>query len=75
MTHLEGLFRRFLVVMAQAPDTGMPPLLRESLYDHRARTDTRGYTLCFDGPTRDQLLDLLADWLHTIRQQPTEKPA
>ena len=75
MTQLEGLFRRFLVAVAQNPDTEMAPLLRDSLYDHRARTDTYGYTVCFDSPTRDQLLDLLADWLHTTREQPAEKPA
>lgn len=66
-SHLEQTFRRFLAVVVQRRLGVMPLDLHESLVEHLSRTDSNGYTLCFDSPLREQLLDIFEAWLKTPR--------
>jgi hypothetical protein len=67
---LETPFRRFLAVILRSERVTLPPLLWESLADHRYRADGDGRTLCFAGPLRDQCLDVFTAWLAGTRRQP-----
>jgi hypothetical protein len=71
---LEGTFRRFLDVIVRSERVTLPPLLWEYVADHRYRTDDAGRTLCFGGPLREDMLERVAAWLHTIpKPQPGEQ--
>jgi hypothetical protein len=72
---LEGTFRRFLDVIVQPRDSILPPLLWEYVADHRYRTDDTGRTLCFAGPLREDMLDLLMAWLQSTKQKPMRRGA
>jgi hypothetical protein len=62
---LEHAFRRFCGAIADRAPASMPLAVYESIVDHLSRTDGQGYTLCFYGPLREQVLDLLMAWLVT----------
>jgi hypothetical protein len=74
-TPLETTFRRFLAVLTEPDVSVLPGPVQESCLDHLARTDRRGSTLCFAGPLREAMLDLLMAWLQSTKQKPMRRGA
>jgi hypothetical protein len=67
-SRLEVTFRRFATGIAMRAPVPMPPAVYDSVVDHLSRTDSTGATLCFSGPLREQVLDLLMAWIRTSRR-------
>lgn len=67
-SRLEHTFRRFLDVIVKSERVTLPPLLWESVAEHCYRADRSGATLCFASPLREDVLDDVMAWLHTIPQ-------
>jgi hypothetical protein len=61
----ERAFRLTLRNCATAHAAAMPPTLYEEVMDHLTRTDGQGYTLCFNGPVREDVMRQLLPWLDT----------
>jgi hypothetical protein len=74
-TPLETTFRRFLAVLTHPDYSILPGPIQESCLDHLVRIDRSGYTLCFAGPLREDMLDLLDAWLQSTKQKPMRRGA
>lgn len=59
----EMTFRSNLLDWATAYGETMPRRLYDEIMDHLTRTDGQGYSLCFNSPLRDTILDHLFAWL------------
>lgn len=59
----ETAFRNDLRQWAATWWQHLPSTLCDDIADHLSRTDTQGYSLCFDGPQRERLLGDLQVWL------------
>jgi hypothetical protein len=74
-TPLETTFRRFLAVLTDPDVSVLPGPIQESCLNHLARAEISGSTLCFAGPLREDMLDLLMAWLQSTKQKPMRRGA